>query len=510
MKRNIIIILLTIQYCSINAQDSAGIRFYQHLSWGDVLKKAKAEHKYIFVDCYASWCAPCKAMDKQVYPLKTVGDVYNRDFIAVRIQMDKTAGDNEDVMALYGTVAMLSTNYTVNSYPTFLFFDLDGKIVHKVSGSMNSTAFIQLAQDARTPEKQYYNILKDFRWGKLDTAEEKGLVKTFRNSDKTLADRIGQDYLSRTMAGSPVSKDKLVLMAELQDDPEILAFAVRYLQQLNKGDLAKKLNLNFMSDLGKKPEVKAIALSYIKNLTAVEFRQKDNLAFIERFQDLPEVRTLATRYIDRLSDNELYTKDNLQFIAAFTDTVAGRGFDVFYNHAAQVDVVLGKSAAEGNVEWVIRDDFFIPLYHKAQETGQTPDFDRIAETVNKLYGDFYGNWLAMDARLTWYKYVVNTKKDSSYWPELIRARTAEILFFRYDTVASQGSFINSSVYLEYFQHSDDPEEIQKAVNWMKNVVAKTPDKFEYLDTYADILYKSGDAQNALLWEEKAKKGGLVA
>ena len=49
------------------SQDTTkGIHFVNGLSWQEVLQKAKAENKYIFVDCYATWCGPCKAMDKEV------------------------------------------------------------------------------------------------------------------------------------------------------------------------------------------------------------------------------------------------------------------------------------------------------------------------------------------------------------------------------------------------------------------------------------------------------------
>ena len=52
-----------------------GIKWVTGLSWEQVLTKAKTENKFIFVDCYATWCGPCKVMDKDVYPNDTVGDL---------------------------------------------------------------------------------------------------------------------------------------------------------------------------------------------------------------------------------------------------------------------------------------------------------------------------------------------------------------------------------------------------------------------------------------------------
>ena len=41
---------------------------FQDISFSEALKKTKEENKMVFVDCYTSWCGPCKYMADKVFP----------------------------------------------------------------------------------------------------------------------------------------------------------------------------------------------------------------------------------------------------------------------------------------------------------------------------------------------------------------------------------------------------------------------------------------------------------
>ncbi len=63
-----------------------GIKFQSGLNWEQVKEKARNENRYIFIDCYATWCGPCKKMDKEVYTSENVGNIFNKNFISIKLQ----------------------------------------------------------------------------------------------------------------------------------------------------------------------------------------------------------------------------------------------------------------------------------------------------------------------------------------------------------------------------------------------------------------------------------------
>src|SRR5947209_10417068 len=99
MKRFELRVMLLLAILCLNAltfaQANDGINFERNLSWQQIVQKAKAENKYIFVDCFATWCRPCLEMDRKIFPLQNIGNFFNENFISVRLQMDTSAKDNE-------------------------------------------------------------------------------------------------------------------------------------------------------------------------------------------------------------------------------------------------------------------------------------------------------------------------------------------------------------------------------------------------------------------------------
>lgn len=179
------------------AQDK-GIHFEHGSSWADVQAKAKAENKYIFMDCFTTWCGPCKFMSANIFPQEKVGSFMNDKFISVKVQMDQTPKDNEDVKNWYASAKQIETDYSIRAYPTFLVFAPDGHIVDRQVGGADADAFVARCAASLNPATQYYTQLDLYKNGKKDTAFLRQLaLLALDKYDQTNAAEISKEYLSQ-------------------------------------------------------------------------------------------------------------------------------------------------------------------------------------------------------------------------------------------------------------------------------------------------------------------------
>ncbi len=119
---------------------SQGIEF-QHISFNEALAKAKKENKMVFMDCYTTWCGPCKTLATKIFPQEVVGDYYNANYVCLKIDMEKGEGPE------------LSKRYKVHEFPTLLFIDRNGKVVSKRIGRTDAAGLINDGKVAKDPNE---------------------------------------------------------------------------------------------------------------------------------------------------------------------------------------------------------------------------------------------------------------------------------------------------------------------------------------------------------------------
>lgn len=422
---------------SLNAQ----VSFERGLSWQQIKEKARAENKYIFLDCYATWCRPCKTMDSLVYSSKEVGDAYNNRFLSVRVQMDKTSHDDSLVRKWYAQAATIQATYNIEAFPSFLFFASDGTPLHKVVGYKSPAKFIDLANEAQNPQKQLYTIARNFRPGSLDTADMKGLVNTFRSLDKSLAGKIAADYLQRIPQKALQSTDNIAFMTRYAGMPDVLAVAA-----------------NFTNTL---PEKKLYTPDMLELLASVTKSTKDR-GFPVFFKKGDQIDAIVNKrgFSQRTADRIIYS--------------------------TEITPVLESAAAD-----------------TIKKLPTTPDFEKLAKQMAYAYDKGSAERVILSAQISWYGYL--TKKYNSHWKEYANYFSVQVEKDGYDsTIRKWNIFVLNNVFWDtFFKHSNDKQQLSTAAACMEKVVQLDPKSAGLIDTYANLLYKAGNTAQAIAMESKA-------
>jgi thiol-disulfide isomerase/thioredoxin len=177
------LILLTFSLILGSNTFAQGIQFSKG-TWKELKAMAAKENKLIFMDAYAEWCGPCKKMAKDVFTLKEVGDHFNTRFINVKMDMEKGEGIG------------LSGDFGIQAYPTLLFINSDGKVVHRAVGYHTPDLLINLAEAANDPSRNAGTITDRYEKGDRSPELLRNLAQTRYDAMDGTYVKIAEEYLA--------------------------------------------------------------------------------------------------------------------------------------------------------------------------------------------------------------------------------------------------------------------------------------------------------------------------
>ena len=215
MSRIIFLFILTIGFSNVHAQ---GIEFF-HGTWEQALERAKTEDKIIFVDAFTTWCGPCKRMAKQVFTDGTVGEFYNKNFINMKIDMEKKPG------------LAFQRKYPVSAYPTLYYIDGEGKVVHKTKGGRQVGAFIELGKTAMSKNDKSGQYAEAYEKGDRDPELIFKYVKALNKAGKPSL-KIANDYVRSQKDLTTPHNLRFILEAAIEADSRIFNLLIKYRPQI--------------------------------------------------------------------------------------------------------------------------------------------------------------------------------------------------------------------------------------------------------------------------------------
>lgn len=185
-----LILVLAVMFIGVSGYGQ-GITFDHSSSWSELMAKAKAENKVIFVDFHTEWCGPCKQMAATTFMDENVGEIFNKRFINAKIDAEKGEG------------VELAKKYEIKAYPTMLFIDAQGQIIHRIVGGKDVTG-----------------IMAELK--KLDVFMQEGSIQSmdekFKSGNRDL------DFMQKYYAMCDDSQKGEVLVAYLMAMPDSILF----------------------------------------------------------------------------------------------------------------------------------------------------------------------------------------------------------------------------------------------------------------------------------------------
>lgn len=403
------------------------IEWLKSSNWEQVINKAGMENKYIFVDCYTTWCAPCKKMDELVFRDKEVVSFINKKYLAIKIQMDSSLRDDDHVKSWYGEASKFKEEYRIHSYPTFLFFNPQGELVEKVSGFKRKDNLIDIAKSALLPGQKYVDQFSGFY----------SLIDQYKRGIK---------YYSKM--------------------PQMIRDASR----LGLGDVAVALR----NDLHK--------------------------------------------HLNSLPQEQLMVKEYLEFIVEYGSANSNL-VNIFFPYNNKVDSLMGRDGYSNlAINEMIRRDYIKEFLggsgqlgvYKSRKDSIIPkqNWSSLFETLERRFDNKLAEINVLWAKFRWYDYNRDMQKAKVFFIELVTKFGIDALSIK---MVRRNNLINHIAWqcgvLETATHKDMTQFISMLSSVIDDNIKVYGEcaTYQYIDTYAHLLYKVGNRQEAIAQQERALK-----
>ena len=198
---------------TISFASAQGIKFVES-NFKEAVAQAEQENKLLFMDCYTSWCGPCRLLANRVFPNDSIGQFFNKHFVSLKVDMEKGEGP------------ALARQYGVKAYPTLLFIDPSTQeIVSQVVGFRTVKALLEDAQKAANPNRNLQGLAAQFNENPTNPAIASAYLEGLWAASLTQErDETLKNYLSRLTPEEICTTDNWKILSTHTENPYSYAF----------------------------------------------------------------------------------------------------------------------------------------------------------------------------------------------------------------------------------------------------------------------------------------------
>ncbi len=399
--RHFLFSLCLLSSLNIAWSQNRSIEFESTGTFSEILAKAKAENKLVFIDAYTTWCGPCKWMSKNIFTNDTIADYFNSNFVNAKIDMEKGEGIE------------IAKKYDVRCYPNLLFVDGDGNLVHRTAGAEQLIqSYITMGEKAKSKDDNYASIMKRYEAQSVKDPKQIADVIEIMGSTCLPFTRYIEDYYKVVKPEEFTNSSSWKILYYYVDDMDHQAF--KYLMDHQKEYIAIYGKDSVMRKIEYVYERKASKLlfakdfnedaynAYVNKINTMDFDSKDKMVFTmnlnlyekkENWKKVSELAFsenghtyLAEGRINSLCWNMYEKIEDLSILKAaanemkrLTATEAGKSWAYTDTYASLLYKTKNKGEAEKVAKWSIE---------LAKQEGVAPDeyksTEELLEKIMKL------------------------------------------------------------------------------------------------------------------------------
>ena len=179
-------------------------------SWEKVVKDAKEQNKLIFVDCYTTWCGPCKRLAAEVFPREDLGTYVNERFVSVKYDVER--GNGLEFAKQYRDL--------IHGFPTLLLIDTEGKVLNRIVGFFPAETILKAIQNS--VEGRTWQVMEqEYQAGKRDRDFVMEYLEALLTADEgEKYDKVKREYIAQFPLDSLMNKEIWELASGYITNPE--------------------------------------------------------------------------------------------------------------------------------------------------------------------------------------------------------------------------------------------------------------------------------------------------